>query len=225
MFTGLLPLLERLPLPNPYINDRSYTLTAFRKHERHLQETQTSLRYNELLPKAYTAFALSLNLPAPPADEALAFGASIGSWPAHPDTVAALRTLQKHYKLVILSNIDNATIARTIAGPLEGVRFDAVYTAETIGSYKPDLRNFQYLLEGVRREFGVPKHQVLHTAQALWHDLMPAKRMDLHAAWIDREGEDARLAEVRGEVDFGWRFETLGEMAEEVERAFGEERG
>lgn len=88
MFTGLLPLLERLPLPNPYINDRSYTLTAFRKHERHLQETQTSLRYNELLPKAYTAFALSLNLPAPPADEALAFGASIGSWPAHPDTVA-----------------------------------------------------------------------------------------------------------------------------------------
>jgi hypothetical protein len=73
------------------------------------------------------------------------------------------------YKLALLSNIDNATIASTQAGPLAPVTFDAVYTAEDIGSYKPDLKNFYYLLEHVKSEFGVEKNEVLHTAQALRH--------------------------------------------------------
>lgn len=222
MFTGLQPLLKQLPTPNPYINDRTYTLLHFQRIERSLQETQPKLLYRELLAQAYLDFASFLALVLPPRSDASAFGASIGTWPAHPDTVAALQTLKKHYKLVMLSNIDNDTIARTQCGPLAGVEFDAVYTAEMIGSYKPDLRNFEYLLKGVKEEFGVEKGEVLHTAQALHHDMMPAKSMGMSAAWIDRENEEEKSAEMKaqGKVAYTWRFETLGEMAEAVEAAF-----
>ena len=125
----------------------------------------------------------------------------------------------------MLSNIDNDTIKKTQAGPLGEVNFDAVYTAEMIGSYKPDLKNFEYLLEGVKKEFGVEKGEVLHTAQALHHDMMPAKTMGVRGAWIDREKEDEKAAQMKaeGRVAYTWRFGTLGEMAEEVERAFAEE--
>jgi FMN phosphatase YigB (HAD superfamily) len=146
MFNGLQPLLKQLPTPNPYIDHRTYTLTHFHNFERYLQETQPKLLYRELLAKAYIDFAAHLNLPPPPQSDADAFGASIGTWPAHPDTIAALLTLKKRYKLVMLSNIDNDTIKKTQAGPLGHVKFDAVYTAEMIGSYKPDLKNFNYLL-------------------------------------------------------------------------------
>ena len=222
MFTGLQPLLSRLPVPNPYINNKIHTLDAFQTFERHLQTTQPSLRYNELLPLAYTAFATSLNLPAPSKEEAQAFGAQIGSWPAFPDTVPALLALKKHYKLVMLSNIDNDSIARTLSGPLKGVEFDAVYTAQDIGSYKPDLRNFEYLLDGVKRDFGVEKGQDLHTAQSLTHDLVPAKLMEMSGVWIDRENQEEKLRELREKVDFTWKFGSMGEMAEEVEREFRE---
>jgi len=218
MFTGLQPLLSQLPVPNPYINDRFYTLSQFQKHEQNYQETHPTLLYRKILPLAYTAFAASLNLPEPPQSEAEAFGMSVGSWPAFPDTVAALQSLKKHYKLVILSNIDNESIARTLSGPLKGADFDAVYTAENIGSYKPDLKNFEYLLRHVK-ELGVAKEQVLHTAQSLTHDHVPAKTMGITSAWIDRDGETEKYREWQDKVDFTWRFETMGEMATAVEEA------
>lgn len=216
MFTGLQPLLSQLPVPNPYIKDRFYTLSQFQKHERHYQQTQPTQLYRNILPLAYTDFAITLNLPEPPQEEAEAFGQSVGSWPAFPDTVAALQSLKKHYKLVILSNIDNESIARTLSGPLGDVEFDAVYTAENIGSYKPDLKNFEYLLSHVK-ELEVPKEQVLHTAQSLTHDHVPAKMMGLTSAWIDRDGETELFKEWQEQVDFTWRFETMGEMARTVE--------
>ena len=124
----------------------------------------------------------------------------------------------------MLSNIDNETIARTQSGPLAGVEFDAVYTAEMIGSYKPALNNFRYLVEHVKEEFGIAQENVLHTAQALHADMVPAKSMGMTAAWIDREEETEKSSQLRaeGKVSFTWRFGTLGEMAEAVEAAFAD---
>ena len=53
-------------------------------------------------------------------------------------------SLKRHYKLVILSNVYCASFSGSNARL--GVAFDAVYTAEDIGSYKPDRRNFAYML-------------------------------------------------------------------------------
>lgn len=187
MFTNLQPLLSRLPPSNPYTNNRKHTLSQFSTFEHSLQASQPSLRYNELLPLAYKEFAQSLGLPEPSQEEARAFGQSIGTWPAFPDTVSALLSLSKHYKLVILSNIDNDSISRTISGPLSPVKFDLVLTAQEIGSYKPDLRNFEYLIKKIGSELGIEKDQILHTAQSLRADQVPAKKIGLSGAWIDRE--------------------------------------
>ena len=82
---------------------------------------------------------------APDAEESRRFGASVGEWPEFADTVASLDYLRQHYKLAVLSNVDRLSFGATITRL--GVTFDAVYTAEDIGSYKPDPRNFGYLIE------------------------------------------------------------------------------
>lgn len=217
MFAGLQTLLSRLPTPNPYVGDKFHTLSVFQAFERNFQRTQPSLRYNELLSLAYKAFAASLSLPEPSEQEARDFGSQVGSWPAFPDTVPALKALKKHYKLVMLSNIDNDSIARTIAGPLASVEFDAVFTAQDIGSYKPDLKNFKYLIEGVKK-LGVEKEEILHTAQSLTHDCVPAKTMGLSSTWIDRENQEGKRRELADKLNFTWRFKSLGEMAEAVDK-------
>lgn len=222
MFAGLQPLLSRVPTPNLYINDKFHTLSAFQAFEWSIQHSQPTLRYNELLPLAYKAFAVSLSLPEPSDQEAHEFSSQIGNWPAFPDTVPALKALKKHYKLVMLSNIDNDSIARTLTGPLAGVDFDAVYTAHDIGSYKPDLKNFRYLVEGVKRDLEVEKGEILHTAQSLTHDCVPAKSMGLSSTWIDRENQEEKRQELKEQLNFTWRFGSLGEMAEAVDKEFQE---
>jgi 2-haloacid dehalogenase len=81
---------------------------------------------------------------------------------------------------VILSNIDDDLIAHSAR--LMNVRFDDVITAQQCGSYKPSLNNFEVMLKRV----GVPKAQVLHVAQSLFHDHAPAKRLGLTTAWVNR---------------------------------------
>lgn len=162
-----------------------------------------------------------MGVEAPPG-EAEKFAGSIGAWEAFGDTVAAMHTLGKYYKLIAISNITNAAIKKTLAGPLKGVEFDDVYTAEEIGSYKPDHRNFEYLLKGVK-ELGVEKGELLHVAHGVKSDMVPAGEMGIARAWIWRGDDQGALEEVEGTEGVGWRWGTLGEMAKDVERAFGGE--
>jgi 2-haloacid dehalogenase len=111
------------------------------------------------------------------------FADSVQRWPIFSDTVPSLRYLKEHFKLFILSNIDKASFACT-ARQLE-VAFDDVYTAQEIGSYKPDVANFNFLLDGLSTQ-GIAKEQVLHTAQSVTHDIIPATEMGLATMWINR---------------------------------------
>ena len=106
-------------------------------------------------------------------------------WPAFPDTVDALRILKRHYKLVILSNVHRDGFAAS--NRKLGVDFDAIYTAEDVGSYKPSNANFEYLFAHLESDLGMNRADVLHTAQSLHHDHTPAKRFGLANAWIDRQ--------------------------------------
>ncbi|CAK3995350.1 related to hydrolase (HAD superfamily) [Lecanosticta acicola] len=151
------------------------------------------------------------------------YGSKIGEYPAFVDSVQAMQRLGRRYRLVPLSNVDRASFAQTLRGPLRGCpRFDAVYTAEEIGSYKPDLANFRYLLEHVRGDFGVEKGELCHVAQSLFHDHGPAKEVGLlHSVWVDRGGEmggDPEHAQER--FGFKVKVQTLGELAEIVEKAW-----
>ena len=114
---------------------------------------------------------------------------------------------------MILSNVDRASFAES--EKKLGVAFDNVYTAQDIGSYKPDPRNFEYLLARLAEQ-GVAKEQILHTAESLYHDHIPAKRFGLATCWIHRRaGQEGHGATRRpeAEVQPDFRFPTLGAMA------------
>ena len=162
-------------------------IDAYGPIEHEVEEEYPNLRYSELLEKVHGRLSEQLGV-EPDADAAREFGQSVGDWPAFPDTVEALRYLKQHFKLIILSNVDRASFARS--NERLGVEFDRIFTAEEIGSYKPDLRNFQYLLDGLDG-LGISKKELLHTAQSLFHDHVPANRMGIASAWIDRRHDKA----------------------------------
>lgn len=178
------------------------------------QREHPDWKYSDTLTSVLPKVFEKLGLEKPSEEESRAFGASVGSWPAFPDTVEALKRLSKVYKLVVLSNVDNKSFRESNARGLEGFTFDAVYTAEDIGSYKPTLKNFEYMLAHVKDEFGVEKHEVLQTAQSQFHDHHPAKDMGMKSCWIYRPG--ATMGN-RDDPVYDWKFDTLGEMADAVE--------
>ncbi|KAI2783782.1 haloacid dehalogenase [Daldinia loculata] len=194
------------------------------------EHTHPTLLYNEILAESITAFARDeLKLPGLPDSIAEPFGNSPGSWAPFADTIPALLKLQKRYKLAILSNVDNNNIAATVDQRLAPARFDAVYTAQDIGSYKPSHANFEYLFGHLRAYLGVDRDEgeLLHVARSLTADHVPAKELGLPSVWISRGGEreDAQgvggsYTELKDKVAFGWRFDTLGDFADEVERQF-----
>ncbi len=164
--------------------DAEALLAAFARIENRLQRDNPTAPYPELLRKG--ALAIAADLGAPMADgEAEAFAASIEDWPAFPDSADGLAHLKRHYKLVVLSNVDNASFAHSNAKL--SVDFDAVFTAEDIGSYKPDPRNFRYMLARLAA-MGIAKSAILHTAQSPYHDIAPARQMGIATNWINRRG-------------------------------------
>jgi 2-haloacid dehalogenase len=192
--------------------ERDQVLEAFAQLESAQQAATPSMRYPELLAEVHRGLAERFGI-APDAGAAAAFGASVGNWPAFADSAEALAHLGQHYQLAILSNVDRASFARSNARL--GVRFDAIYTAEDIGSYKPDPRNFDYLLRHLA-ERGIAKAQILHTAESLYHDHIPASGMGLATCWIHRRaGKQGHGAtSVPGsEIQPDFRFESLAAMA------------
>lgn len=183
IYNALRPWLDREGISA----DRDRALAAFAEQESAQQAETPSLLYPDLLAAVHKRLAAHWGA-ASSDEDAAAFGASVGDWPAFADSADSLRYLKQHYKLMILSNVDRASFARS--NEKLGVDFDAIFTAEDIGSYKPDPANFAYLLDRLA-EMGIDKSRVLHTAQSLFHDHVPAKRAGLTTAWIDRRGDDA----------------------------------
>ena len=190
---------------------RDDALAAFARHESAQEAATPGLLYSELLARVHRRLAAEWGAAAT-AEEDRAFGGSVGDWPAFADTPAALAYLRRFYKLVILSNVDRASFARS--NPRLGVTFTAIYTAEEIGSYKPDPRNFRYMLDRLATA-GHGHGDILHVAQSLYHDHVPANRCGLRSAWIDRRHGKAGGATppVAADIHYDFRFASLAELA------------
>jgi 2-haloacid dehalogenase len=194
---------------------RKDALEAFADIENRLEVETPSMPYPEVLRRVHAAFARRFGLLTSTRLDS-GFGDSLPHWPAFPDTADALRYLKTRFKLVILSNVSRDGFAAS--NRKLGVAFDAVYTAEDIGSYKPAPANFEYLLEHLHRDHGLEQKDILHTAQSLYHDHVPAQSFGLATAWIDRQrlsksgewGATARLDELP-KTDY--LFHSMGEMA------------
>jgi 2-haloacid dehalogenase len=136
-------------------------------------------RYREVLGGGLEAVAASFGV-MPDAAEVAAFGASVSDWPAFPDSAAALAQLKAHFRLGVLTNCDDDLFAAS--NRRLGVEFDWIVTAQQAGGYKPRIANFELLFE----RLAMPRERILHVAQSLFHDHVPAKSLGLSTAWIDR---------------------------------------
>jgi len=209
MIAGLRPLTDRLG----GTLTRNVILQAHAHHESSAQAQTPHMRYDRLLAVVYKRLAEEWGVRAA-WEDALAYGRSVRDWPAFPDTQEALRYLKKHFKLVVLSNVDNDSFRHS--SEKLGVTFDAVYTAEDIGSYKPSPRNFEYMIANMAR-LGVARDEILHTAESLFHDHVQARAFGLANCWIyrrhDQEGFGATM-DPGGRPHCDFVFNSMAELAE-----------
>lgn len=157
-------------------------LEEFGKAESRIERDNPTVPYTDILRHVHHALARTFGL-AEDIDEASRFAEAVGEWPPFPDTIAALRDLQSRYKLVIVSNTDHASFQKTQRRL--GVEFDAAVTAEDVGAYKPDHRMFQRAFDAIS-ELGIGRAQIIHVAQSLYHDHVPAKELNMTTVWVDR---------------------------------------
>jgi 2-haloacid dehalogenase len=139
-------------------------------------------RYREIAGEGLAAVARAHGAEPSPEDVAR-LGGSVADWPAFPDSHDALVRLKSRFRLGVLTNCDDDLFAASNAKL--GVDFDWIVTAQQVGSYKPDERNFAALTERLAAD-GVPQARILHVAQSLFHDHEPAQRLGFRTVWIDR---------------------------------------
>ena len=194
-------------------------LLAYGDHEAAVErETPTAL-YPEVLAEAFRRTGATLG--APVSDQwAARLGGSVPDWPAFPDSADALARLARHYQLIILSNVHRAGFAGSNLH-LRG-DFAAIITAEDVGAYKPAENHFR-ALDTALSELGVARDRLLHVAQSLFHDHVPAKREGLPSVWInrrhDRSGWGA-TPEPAQEWSYNLEFGSMGAFADAVDAAF-----
>ncbi len=142
-------------------------------------ESGPYLRYREILARSLREVCRGFGV-EPTDAAAAAFGESVADWPAFPDSAAALRRLQTRFRLGVITNCDDDLFAAS--SRRLGVEFDWIVTAESLGSYKPNPRNFTIAFA----RLGLSRERILHVAQSLYHDHVPAGRLGLASIWIDR---------------------------------------
>ena len=203
--TGIVEALR--PWATRHGIDDEALLAAHAAHETVVETEHPAMRYPDVLAETLRRIADQFGVEASP-EERAAFGASVPDWPAFPDSAAALAALHERYQLVILSNVDRASFAAS-ARRL-GVEFDLVITAEDVGSYKPDAANFQALVDRTDRD------ELLHVAQSLYHDHVPAKAIGLRTVWIDRRHGRAGTGATpeAAAVTPDWTFHSMAAFAE-----------
>ena len=179
--TGLLAALRPVAEAHGVSVSDDELLETYARHEAEL-EAGPYLRYRELLGSALQGMGADLGF-EPTRHELDAVGASVGDWPAFPDSAEALARLHRHFKLAPITNCDDDLFA--LSAQLLGVDFDWVITAQQAGAYKPSRRPFELAFERI----DAPRERILHVAQSLFHDHVTAKELGITTVWIDRRGD------------------------------------
>ena len=221
--TGILGVLRPWATETGLDVDDEQILLAYGDHESAAEREQPSALYPTILAEAFRRTARSLGVAV---DETWAarLGESVPDWPAFPDSSAALTALAKHYRLIIVSNVHRAGFAGSNLH-LRG-DFAAIITAEDVGGYKPADNHF-IALDKTVGELGIERSELLHVAQSLFHDHVPARRHGLPSVWInrrqDRPGSGA-TPEPSEEYSYALEFASMSEFAAAVDAAFAAAR-
>jgi 2-haloacid dehalogenase len=180
--SGIAEALQPLLARSGKMLSRNEVLQSFARYEAAQQSETPSMIYSELLGVVHARMASEWGVEAS-TEENKKFGRSVSDWPVFADSPAALQYLKKHYKLVILSNVDRKSFQGS--NSRLQIEFDYIFTAQDIGSYKPDPRNFAFMIKKLNGA-GYQNREILHTAESLFHDHLPANNAGLASAWIYR---------------------------------------
>lgn len=208
MVAGLKPLTDQV---SPSLT-RDQILEAHAYHESTTQRQTPAKIYSDLLAIVYKRLAEEWGVSAS-WEDCQTYGRSVQNWPAFADSAGALQYLKRYYKLVILSNVDNTSFAHSNQ-KLE-IEFDARYTAEDVGSYKPSPRNFEYMIENLAR-LGIRKDEILHTAESMFHDHAQANAFGLANCWIYRRHDQQGFGATMNPGDMPKTDFTFNSMADMV---------
>jgi 2-haloalkanoic acid dehalogenase type II len=184
---GILAFVEAWLHPLGQQRDPLRILEAFAEIETVRQQQDPAAPYPVILERCFLDLCTRLDLPAD-ANVARAFGASAGDWPPFPDTPAALAMFHGRFVLGIISNVDDVSLARSIAAI--GTAPDFTVTAQQLRSYKPTPAHFDRMLE-ILAGRGIGKGEVLHVAQSLYHDIAPCRALGIACCWVNRRARRA----------------------------------
>ncbi len=179
--TGILAALRAILEPHGIDirdADDASLLERYARHEAAI-EAGPYQRYRAVLEQACAGVCAELGV-EPTADELAGFAGSVGDWPAFPDSAEALARLHTRFALAVITNCDDDLFAPSQRRL--GTAFDFVVTAQQVGAYKPSHRNFEVAFERLDR----PRDRILHVAQSLFHDHVPARQLGLSTVWINR---------------------------------------
>jgi 2-haloacid dehalogenase len=203
---GILRCLHGILTAHDKDKDDATILQFYGDFEAHAEQGEYR-RYREVLQSVVREFGEQLGF-APTEEETRSLPESLQEWKPWPDTVAALRELKRHFRLAIISNVDDDLFAAT--RPQLGVEFDQIITAQQAGAYKPSLKIFELALSRI----GVPAHSVLHVGQSVYHDVIPAQSLGLAAVWVDRPSARSGVGAVKAvEGDPDLQVANLAELA------------
>ena len=199
--------------------DAERLLAAYAGNEAEVERDHPSAPYPEVLATAFRRTGETLGRPVGDA-WARRLGGSVPDWPAFPDSAAALASLSTHYALLIVSNVHRAGFAgsnRHLRG-----RFAAVITAEDVGAYKPAGDHFRALIDTLDN-LGIARGELLHVAQSLFHDHVPARKAGLASVWINRRHDRPGWG-ATPEPSEAWSYDlelrSLAELAAAADAAF-----
>jgi 2-haloacid dehalogenase len=147
-------------------------------------------RYREVLQSVVSDVGEHFGF-APTGEEVRSLPKSLPNWKPWPDTVSALREMQKRFRLAIISNVDDDLFAAT--RPQLEVEFDQIITAQQAKAYKPSLKIFELALNRI----AVPADRILHVGQSVYHDVIPAQSLGLATVWVNRPSARSGVGAVK----------------------------
>lgn len=187
--SGILPVLRTVLANHGHSLPDADILELYGEFEAEA-ESGAYQTYRDVLRAVLRAFADRFQFQATPR-EIDSLHESVPDWPPFPDTVRALHELQKRYRLVVISNIDDDLFAATRKHL--GVEIADVITAEQARSYKPSLNNFQMAL----RTLALSPDRLLHAGQSIYHDVVPAQSLGIATVWVNRKSARPGVGAVR----------------------------
>lgn len=212
---GVLDYLREVA-PDSNVSDRDF-LSAYRE----ARASPLALNFPDDLQRVWLELAKRFGLPP---QAAAGFRASVAYWPAFGDTLAALKRLSKHFRLVAATNAQRWAMGcfdHTLGAP-----FDWTVTCDDTHHEKPDPRYYVWLKGMLARE-GIRQSESLHVGQSQFHDITVAQALGWRTCWIERyAGQQLHGAcwVVDKPAQPDWHFETLRELADAADAEGTQER-